>query len=99
MKLTKPDYFDTFRCLADSCPDSCCQEWEVQVDEASARRYRALPGPLGDRLRQVLKEEDGETVMAIEQGRCRRSPKRCSISRRHSSSIRITPTHGIIWNT
>ena len=70
MKVTKPDYFDSFRCLAGACPDSCCREWDVQVDEASARLYRALPGPLGDRLRQVLKDGDGETVMAIEQGRC-----------------------------
>ena len=32
MRITKPDYFDRFRCLAGSCPDSCCKEWEVQVE-------------------------------------------------------------------
>lgn len=40
------------------------------VDDDKARFYRALPGALGDRLRQVLREEDGETIMAIENGRC-----------------------------
>ena len=70
MKVTKPIYFDTFRCIASACPDSCCQEWGVQVDEASAEYYRGLPGDLGDRLRQVLAEEDGETVMTIENRRC-----------------------------
>lgn len=70
MKVTKPTYFDTFRCIAAACPDSCCQEWGVQVDEASAKLYRNLPGDLGDRLRQVLTEEDGETVMIIENRRC-----------------------------
>ena len=36
MKITKPDYYDRFRCLAGGCPDSCCKEWEVQVDADSA---------------------------------------------------------------
>lgn len=70
MYISKPSYYDEFRCIAGLCPDSCCKEWGVQVDEASAAYYRNLPGPLGDRLRQVLTEEDGETVMTIENGRC-----------------------------
>ena len=70
MQITKPSYFDTFRCIAGACSDSCCKEWDVQVDEDSAALYRALPGPLGDRLREVLKDEDGETVMTILNGRC-----------------------------
>ena len=70
MKIRKPAYFDTFRCIAGACPDSCCKEWDVLVDEDSAAFYRALPGPLGDRLRKVLKDEDGETVMTIIDRRC-----------------------------
>lgn len=70
MLITKPDYFDRFRCVAGACPDSCCKEWEVQVDAASARFYRSLPGALGDRLREVLRVEDGETMMTIQNGRC-----------------------------
>ena len=70
MRITKPDYFDRFRCIAGACPDSCCKEWDVQVDSASATMYRSLSGPLGDRLREVLKEEDGENVMTIIDGRC-----------------------------
>ena len=70
MLIAKPCYFDSFRCIAGSCPDSCCKEWDVQVDDASAARYRSLPGPLGDRLREVLSDEDGETVMTITDGRC-----------------------------
>ena len=70
MIITKPSYFDAFRCIAGNCPDSCCKEWDVQVDETSAAYYRSLTGPLGDRLREVLHTEDGETVMTIENGRC-----------------------------
>ena len=70
MIIIKPSYFDTFRCIAGQCPDSCCKEWDVLVDEDKAAFYRALPGNLGDRLRQVLKDEDGEVYMTIENRRC-----------------------------
>ena len=70
MKLIKPDYFDTFRCIASACPDSCCKEWDVAVDAEKAAFYRNLSGPLGDRLRQVLYEEGGDTYMAIKNRRC-----------------------------
>ena len=70
MIIRKSPTFDEFRCIAAACPDSCCKEWSVAVDPASAAYYHSLPGPLGDRLRQVLTEEDGDTVMQIENGRC-----------------------------
>ena len=70
MIITRPAYYDRFRCIAGACTDSCCKEWGVWVDEASAEYYRALPGPLGDRLREVLTDEEGGTVMQIVDGRC-----------------------------
>lgn len=63
MDLFYPDYYEIFRCIASDCPDSCCKEWDVQVDPVSAARYRALPGALGEHLRAVLEDVDGETVM------------------------------------
>ena len=70
MVIRKPQYYDTFRCAAGACPDSCCHQWEVQVDADAAERYRALPGPLGDDLREVLRTEDGETFMTLREGKC-----------------------------
>ena len=71
MEIRKPAYFDDFRCLAGSCPDSCCKEWDVKVDDHAAAQYRAMPGPLGERLRQVMYEEDGAYYFTIEtEGRC-----------------------------
>lgn len=70
MKVTKPTYFDRFRCLAGDCPDSCCKDWQVQVDASSAARYCALPGALGEDLRAALREEDGETYLTVRDGRC-----------------------------
>ena len=70
MKVFYPAYYKAFSCIAGLCEDSCCKEWEVDVDETAAAFYRQLPGDLGDRLRQVLRQEDGCTLMTIENGRC-----------------------------
>ena len=71
MKITTPNHYHKFRCLASACPDSCCKEWAVQVDSHAAELYRNLPGELGDRLRQVMQEENGDTILALEpDGRC-----------------------------
>jgi len=65
MQIRKPDYYDKFHCLASACPDSCCKEWTVQVDADSAARYRELTGSMGEALRQVMVEEDGDLVLAL----------------------------------
>lgn len=70
MELITPKYYHQFHCIASACPDSCCKEWSVDVDADSAARYRALPGALGDRLRQVLVDTEYGTIMQIEEGRC-----------------------------
>ena len=71
MKLRKPDYFDRFRCIAAACPDSCCKEWDVLVDEDTAAAYLAMPGPLGDDIRSHLnRDADGDWTFAITEGRC-----------------------------
>jgi len=70
MDVYYPSYYSAFQCIASACPDSCCKEWEVDVDDNAAQYYRSLEGALGDRLRQVLKDTDDGTVMTIERGRC-----------------------------
>ena len=70
MKYFEPEYYKEFQCIAGACPDSCCKEWAVDVDPEAAKYYKALPGPLGDRLRAVLEDTPDGTVMTIEDGRC-----------------------------
>ena len=70
MELTTPSYYHRFRCLAGNCPDSCCKEWDVQVDPDAAGYYRSLPGELGERLRQVLLDTEDGILMRNENGRC-----------------------------
>ena len=69
MNVSYPEYYERFRCLAGACPDSCCKEWAVAIDEASAEYYRSLPGALGNALRASLREEDGDTILALTEDR------------------------------
>lgn len=71
MRIRVPDYYAQFHCLAGACPHSCCAGWEIVIDQDTAQRYRALPGPLGKRLRGALQAEDGEAFFALtDTGRC-----------------------------
>ena len=85
MQLSYPKYYKTFSCIAARCEDSCCKEWEVTLDDASVAFYRQLPGALGDRLRQVIRTEDGYNLMTIENGRCPmwRQDGLCQIQAQH----------------
>lgn len=65
-----PDYFHDFRCLAGDCPDTCCGQWEIVVDEAAKARYLAVEGPLGEKIRQALTVIDGEDCMVLKDGKC-----------------------------
>ena len=70
MKVWIPEYYHNFRCIASACPDSCCKEWAVDIDDSAAALYRSLPGSLGDALRSVLKDTEDGTMMTIQNGRC-----------------------------
>ena len=71
MKVTVPDYFDQFRCLAGACPHSCCEKWEVVIDEESVCLYETVSGPLGEKLRGAMEtDEDGDVCFPLNGGRC-----------------------------
>lgn len=72
MIIKTPKYFRGFECIAGDCPDSCCQGWEVDADEASLNFYKTLDGEIGKRIASVLsKDEFGNTIFTLaERKRC-----------------------------
>lgn len=70
MKIVEPAVYKDFRCIGGACPDTCCAAWEVVVDDASAARYAAAKGNIGDRLRAAMTEDEGDTVFRVVNGRC-----------------------------
>ena len=61
MKLIGPADYRAFACAQGACRHSCCQGWEIDIDEMSLRRYRAMKGPLGQRLQAGI-EMEGNTA-------------------------------------
>ncbi len=70
MKQIYPFYYQEFACIADRCRDSCCHEWEVEVDPESAARYRCLESTLGEDLRSAMYEEEGRIYLRNRENRC-----------------------------
>ena len=59
MKLVYLSCNEGFACLAGACPDTCCRDWEIALDEAALARYRTAPGALGEELRAQIADDDG----------------------------------------
>ena len=71
MKILEPDYASSFRCLAGACPDTCCKDWEIILDEDTLARYQKLPGAFGDEVRAALTtDEEGDTMFRLQDGHC-----------------------------
>lgn len=45
MKKYQPDYYNNFKCIADKCSITCCQEWKIAVDDATNRKWKKLSPP------------------------------------------------------
>ena len=56
MILRKPDFYDSFKCIASQCTDTCCIGWEIDVDRASQETYRKVAGTFGDKLKANIEE-------------------------------------------
>ncbi len=70
MDEIKVSYYDTFRCSADKCPYTCCQEWEITFDEET---YQVWEGAHvnGKPLHDYLEKEDEAYNIALDcKGQC-----------------------------
>lgn len=63
MQTLYPDYYAQFRCTADKCPITCCQEWKISVDDDTLKRWAALNPPVDSKLFTYV--QDGQHVIAL----------------------------------
>lgn len=69
--LVYPDYYEQFSCLAGACRHSCCRGWQIDIDPDSVRRYEALEGLWGEKLRASMdRSADPPHFILDEQERC-----------------------------
>lgn len=54
MTVMLPALSDAFHCLAGACRHTCCKGWEIDIDPETRKKYAAMPGAIGQRLRAAL---------------------------------------------
>ena len=40
--IIKPDFYDKFECIAGECDFTCCKEWKIAVDDATASKWKNM---------------------------------------------------------
>lgn len=67
MDIEYPSYYEEFRCIAGKCKDSCCRGWCIDVDRESKKRLDRIKGPLGEKIKEKLKEGEGNYYFPLEE--------------------------------
>ena len=71
MFTVKPDFYDSFKCIADKCTDSCCIGWEIDVDETALEKYNKISTAFGAEIRSaIIKSEDDSNCFALAENEC-----------------------------
>ncbi len=90
----EPEYYRHFHCLADACPDTCCEGWRVGIDKETYGKYReSTDAVLKPKFQQFVTinpartSDDHYAVFATSGGRCTfLSEGLCSIQQRLGES-------------
>ena len=59
MLYRKTEEFDSFICVADKCPETCCAGWQIMIDDDSLDYYGEVEGEFGTRLRNSIDWQEG----------------------------------------
>lgn len=66
-----PAFYKDFRCKADRCVHSCCmQNWDIDIDEATAMKYLVMTGEPGETIRASMTGTKGNRRFIMKDGRC-----------------------------
>lgn len=70
MKTVYPNYYNSFKCIADKCRHNCCIGWEIDIDESSLEVYQSAEGDFGKQLRDNISLSDTPHFILKENDRC-----------------------------
>lgn len=68
-----PKFYNDFTCKGNRCIKTCCQRWEIDIDNDTVQRYRAMSGELGQALREAMaynEVEDSYHFKLNNEGKC-----------------------------
>lgn len=71
MHAVTPSFYSRFVCKADGCVHTCCQKWEIDIDDDTAAKYQSWPGKLGDAIRSsMVHSDEGWRIAFNDKGFC-----------------------------
>ncbi len=70
MKYLILDVLNTFQCIGEKCPYTCCRGWKINIDSAYANFYRDVKGKFGKKLKNSIIDKDGVSVFKMNNGSC-----------------------------
>ena len=56
-------FYHEFQCIGGICEDSCCENWEIDLDDASLKLYMKQKGEFGKRLRENTRVKDKQFIL------------------------------------
>lgn len=66
----RPDYYDSFRCIASKCRHNCCIGWEIDIDDDTLEKYKTKTGETLKKLQNNIVLEPTAHFRLSENERC-----------------------------
>ena len=63
MKYTTAHFYKEFHCIGGICEDSCCENWEIDLDEYSLKQYMKQGGEFGKRLKENTRVKEKQFIL------------------------------------
>ncbi len=57
MKIYAPDYYKSFKCIADKCNHSCCIGWEIDIDDDTFKFYKSIDTDFGRKIMNNINQQ------------------------------------------
>ncbi|MBR1599672.1 MAG: flagellin lysine-N-methylase [Lachnospiraceae bacterium] len=63
MQYRTVSFYDEFKCIGGACEDSCCDNWEIDLDDGSLKLYMSQKGEFGKRLKKCTRVKDKQFIL------------------------------------
>lgn len=63
MQYRTASFYKEFHCIGGVCEDSCCENWEIDLDDASLKKYMKQKGDFGKRLKENTKVKEKQFIL------------------------------------
>ncbi len=66
-----PEFYHKFNCIASECPDTCCKEWDIVVDDEAFVFYSSISDEFGNSIiSNTMIDQDGDRIFVLKNGKC-----------------------------